>query len=292
MSSWFVQNASTLLDGLSQGALLYLIAAGLTVIFGILGVLNLAHGALFALGAYLSYQFVPNGTGYPALLGVAVATTLVLTVLQYAAQAPIRDRGYVAQALLTLGAALVIGAVIGQIWGYNYQSISSPSFLAGSVAVGNGSFPVYYLAVIGLAVVVAILLWAVIWKTSLGVRLRATVDDRAIAAANGINVTWTGLAALFLGTFLAIFGGIAGAPILGASPTLADQQLVLALVVVVLGGIGSLRGAFIGAMVIGEVEVLVAAFFPAVAPFAVFGTMAVVLLVRPAGLFGRTSLVR
>lgn len=292
VASWLHQNAALLLDGLTQGMLLYIAAAGLTVIFGILDVLNLAHGGFFAIGAYLTYEFAGKGGNFAVAAGAVAVAGVLLAGLLEAGLRPLKQRGYLAQALLTLGGSFVITAAIGQIWGYDYHSVAPPAILAHSFSLLGRAFPVYYIAVIGLGIVVGLLLAGLFRWTLLGARLRAAVDDAEMASAVGVNVSRIRFSALLLGTLLAGFGGLAAAPVLGANPGLGDQILVMALVVVVIGGIGSIFGAFVGSIVIGEIQVVVSSVLPTVASFVIFGTMAAVILLRPAGLFGVRAIVR
>jgi branched-chain amino acid transport system permease protein len=292
MLGWITQHEATLLDGLTQGMLLYLVAAGLTVIFGILKVLNLAHGAVFALGAYLAWKIAPDGRGLLLGLVIILAASFAIAGISQAAFRPLEKKGFLAQALVTLGISYVIAAAVGQVWGYNYESVKPPPEFDGSVSIGSAVFPSYYLVVIGIGVAVALALWLILVRTPLGLRLRASVDDREMAAATGVRVPRVRFAALFLGSLLALVGGWAAAPVLGVNPDLGSQEFVYALVIVVVGGLGSLRGAFLAALLIGEVQVVLTSVLPSAAAFVVFGTMAAILLIRPTGLFGTNVSVR
>ncbi len=291
MVTWFDHHAITLVNGVSEGLLIYLTAAGLTLIFGLLDVLNLAHGVAYLFGSYVAYQLAAHG-GF----GVAIVAALVvggalggglnLSIV------PLRKRGHLDQALLTIGGAFVLAGVATSVWGFGYHTVNPPAFLSGSVGILGHPFPDYRLAVIGVGLVVAGAMGLVMTRTPAGRVVQAVVADREIASAIGVDVRKVSSLVFMAGTALATFAGVVGAPVIGVNPTIGDQVLLLALVVTVIGGLGSLRGAFIGALVIGEVQSLGSDLVPAVAGFLVFATMAVVLIVRPQGLFGVEQLQR
>ncbi len=277
----------SILNGLAVGMLLFTMAVGLSLIFGLMDVLNLAHGAIYLVGGYVGYQvIVAEGHSWALGLMAAVAFGLVGGVVLGAALRPIRHRDHLDQALLTLGLAFVLSDAATIFWGTDFKTIPMPTFLQQSVEIFGQFYPAYRLAVMGVGFALAVLVYVVVERTQVGAILRAAVEDRAMVSALGIRVNRVMLAVLTLGTALAAFGGVIGAPILSLSPGVDAEVLILALIVVVIGGLGSIPGAFVGAIVIGQVQSLGVAIVPQFAPFALFGAMVVVLAVRPEGLFG------
>jgi len=291
--AWLGDNLVTVVDGVAFGMLLFTIAVGLSLVFGIMDVLNLAHGALYLAGAYLAVRFVGDGQ---ATLGAFVLAGLAAVAVGAGAGAglalltrPLAARGHLDQALLTLGVALIVGDLLSARFGNDVQSVPPPQFLAGSVAIGGREYPSYRLAVIAAGLVLAVVVYLLVERSRAGALVRATVADAPMARALGVDTGRLLLATFAAGVALACLGGVLGAPVLGAYPGLDERVLILGLVVVVLGGLGSVPGAFLGAMVIGQVEVLGVSLLPHYASFLVFGTMAVVLLLRPTGLLGRAG---
>lgn len=287
--SWLDANTISIFNGLAQGMLLFTMAVGLSLIFGLMDVLNLTHGAIFLLGAYLGFQFAPGGSStamFLLALVIAVAVGVVLGGGLAAAIRPIRARGYLDQALLTLGLAFVLSDVASIIWGDDYRALAPPPFLQGSTGVLGDAYPTYRLAVIAVGAVIAVAVYLAFERTELGAVVRAAVSDRAMLSALGINVNRVLVGVFAIGTALAAFGGLVGAPVLGVRPGLDWDVLILALIVVVIGGLGSIVGAFVGALIIGQVQSLGVTLIPELAAFLLFGAMAVILLVRPQGLFG------
>jgi branched-chain amino acid transport system permease protein len=282
-------NFTSILNGFALGMLLFVLAVGLSLIFGLLDVLNLAHGSIYILGSYVGYQLVEReGVAFvPTLVIVAVfglGLGLVLNALLW----PIRSRGHLDQVLLTLGLFFIVADLVTIIWGTDfYGFITPPAFLDKSVEIFGHFYPLYRIAVIAIGVVLALSLYLMFERTQLGAILRAAVEDRAMVGALGINVRLVMLLVLMLGAALATFAGVIGAPILTIAPGIAGEVLILALIVVVVGGLGSIPGAFVGAIIIGETQSLGVALFPETAPFALFGAMALILVFRPAGLFSR-----
>jgi branched-chain amino acid transport system permease protein len=286
-------NLITIVDGVAFGVLLFTIAVGLSLVFGIMDVLNLAHGALYLVGAYLAVQFAGDGqAGVGAFLVAALAATLVgaaagagLAVMTR----PLARRGHLDQALLTLGVALIIGDLLSARYGNDVQSVPPPRFLAGSVSLAGRDYPSYRLAVIVAGLLLAVIVYLLVERSRVGALVRATVADAPMVRAMGVDTGRLVVVVFAFGVVLACLGGVLGAPVLGAYPGLDERVLILGLVVVVLGGLGSVGGAFLGAMVIGQVEVLGVSLLPQYASFLVFGTMALVLLARPAGILGRAG---
>jgi len=282
----------TVLNGVAQGMLLFLIAAGLSLIFGLMDVLNLAHGAVFAVGTYLALQFAPEGNGFLVALAVAALAGALLGAALEAALRPIAGRGHIAEVLVTLGITYVFLDLISIVWGDDVHSVAAPPFLQGSTQVLGETYPTYRLAVIAFGLLVAGMMWLVFERTRLGAIVRATVADRPMVEALGIRTSRVRFGVFALGTALAAVGGVLAAPVLSVAPGAAEYNLLLALIIIVIGGLGSLRGAFVGALVVGQVQTTGVALFPQFAGFLLFGTMAVILLVRPQGLFGRQAVAR
>ena len=293
MPAWLSDNLITIVDGVAFGVLLFTIAVGLSLVFGIMDVLNLAHGALYLVGAYLAVRFVGDGQATLGAFGVAGLAAVAVGAAAGAGLAvmtrPLARRGHLDQALLTLGVALVVGDLLSARFGNDVQSVPPPAFLAGSVSIAGQAYPSYRLAVIVAGLALAVLVWLLVERSRAGALVRATVADAPMVRALGVDTGRLVVAVFAFGVVLACLGGVLGAPVLGAYPGLDERVLILGLVVVVLGGLGSVAGAFLGAMVIGQVEVLGVSLLPQYASFLVFGTMAVVLLARPAGIMGRTG---
>jgi branched-chain amino acid transport system permease protein len=286
--SWLDDNLVTVLNGLSMGLLLFTIAVGLSLVFGVLDVLNLAHGAVYLGGAYVGAALLGGSPGSLASFALALLLAAGVGVAGGAIFAgmtqPLARRGHLDQALLTLGIALVIAEVLSAMFGDDVRSVSAPSVLAGSVSVLGQQYPLYRLFLIVVGLLLAAAVYGVVERTRMGSVVRATVADRAMVQATGIDTRKVRVGVFVFGTMLASVGGLLGGPILGASPGLDTRTMLLALVVVVVGGLGSVSGAFVGALVVGQVEVLGVSLLPEYASFLLFGAMAVVLVLRPGGL--------
>jgi len=289
MTEWFADNFVSILNGLAIGSLLFILAVGLSLVFGMMDVLNLGHGALYLIGAYVGYQFtggVSSWSGFLTALAVAAAFGAVAGLILSVATQPLVGRGHLDQALLTLGVALVVAEVISIIFGDDVQNVVAPPGLNESIQVFGNTYPAYRLALIGIGAVLAIGVWLVIEKTSLGALIRASVSDREMVSAVGVDNRKVKAGVFAFGSMLAAVAGVLGGPVYGARTGLDETVLLLALVVIVIGGLGSVRGALIGALVIGQVESLGKALYPDFASFMLFGALALVLIVRPRGLFG------
>lgn len=281
----------TVIDGLAFGLLLFIMALGLSLVFGVMDVLNLAHGAVFLIGAYAAVSL--TGGGDASLLWFVVAAIVaaliggVLGLVLNTAVKPISARGHLDQALLTLGVALVIADLISMQYGNDVQSVPAPPPINGSVAILGGSYPVYRLVLIALGILLAVVtLWA-FDRTRLGSLVRAAVVDAQMVRAIGVDTGKLVAGVFVLGSALAGFAGAIGTPLLSAYPGLDNRVLLFGLVIIVLGGLGSVSGALVGALIIGQIEVLGAYLAPEFASFFVFGAMGLVLLLRPQGLLGQ-----
>ena len=260
MTFWLVLTANSI----TFGGLLFLLSAGFSLIFGLMRIPNLTHGSLFMLGAYIGATFVIG------MLGVKMNFWLAA-----------------AQVLVTLGLSFMAADFCLIVWGGDPLSVATPPELAGFARLGVLVFPNYRLAIIVIAVIVAIGLWLLLERTRLGAMIRAGVDDPDMARVVGIRVSQLFTIVFALGAGLAAFAGIIGGPILSVYPGLDQDMLPLALVVVILGGTGSLLGSFVGSIIVGFIYNFGQALLPELAYFVLFFPMLLVLLLRPQGLFGR-----
>jgi branched-chain amino acid transport system permease protein len=268
-----------MIDGIAYGLLLFTVAVGLTMILGVMGVMNLAHGTLYLLGAYLAYELT-DGTVAGLALAVAVALTVgavggaMLDVLLR----PIHDHRR--QALATLGIAFVAVAGFNHWFGGSPLPVGPPDALGGSVALFGHGYPIYRLVFIGIAALIAAALHLVLRHTQAGARLRAVVDDPAMAAATGIRTRTVRIGALAVGGALAVAAGVLGGPLIGPGPGIDTHVLTLSLIVVVLGGAGNIGSTLAAALFVGQVQTVGVALFPDTASFALFVPVLVLLIVK------------
>ncbi|MQA13588.1 MAG: branched-chain amino acid ABC transporter permease [Pseudonocardiaceae bacterium] len=295
MLTWLDANLVSILNGLAIGSLLFILAVGLSLVFGMMDVLNLAHGALFLAGAYLGHLFVGQQAGWASFAG-ALGVAAVIGALAGGGLSvmtePLAHRSHLDQALLTLGVALVVAELLSIAFGNDVQSVAAPPGLDGSTVVLGSTYPVYRLVLIGIGALLAVAVHVVIERTRLGLLVRAAVADREMVSALGVDERRVKAAVFGIGSALAMVAGVLGGPIYGARPGLDSTVLILALVVVVIGGLGSVRGALIGALVIGQVESLGRVLLADLASFVLFGALALVLVLRPQGLFGARAQAR
>ncbi len=283
-------SVSDVVIGLSLGSRLFLIAVGLSLIFGVLGVLNFAHGAFYMIGAYVTLavtnQVIDNF--WLAVLAGAVAVGAIGALIEIGTIRPLYERaeGELDQLIVTFGFVLVIHEAVRFVWGSQPYSIDAPASLAFSVSVAGSTFSAYRLFVIGAAFVVMAGLWLFITKTYFGALVRGTSSDREMASMLGVDVPKLYTAVFFLGSFLAGLGGALSAPLQSTSPALGDQVIIDAFIIVVIGGLGSMFGAFVGAMLVGLMQAIGPQFIAAGHIAIPFLAMVIVLLLRPEGLFG------
>ena len=280
--------AVQLLNGVQYGLVLFLLASGLTLVFGILGVINLAHGAFYMLGAYVAYWLTLQTGSFWIALGVGTAAAFVAgLLLENVFVKRLYGRDHLAQVLLSYGLILVIDELRHILFGKDVHSVPAPEFLTGSIKLTEVlSYPVYRLAICAFCLVVAVAIFLVLQKTRIGMIIRAGAENRDMTRALGIRSDVVNRLVFGAGIMLAALGGIVVAPISTVFPGMGDQMLILSFVVVVLGGIGSVTGAAIGALIIGLTDTFGQVFFPAVSSISVYLVMAVVLLWRPHGLLG------
>jgi len=276
-----VTYAVTALDGVAFGLLLFVVGAGLMLIFGVMDVLNLAHGSLFLGGAYIGYLL--GGSGLLDL-AAAVAAGAVLGagggVALGLAMRPLVGHGHLEQALATLGISFVAADAYTSGFGGAPLPVNPPELLAGTVTLGRHGYPTYRLGFIIVAALLAVLLHLTITRSRHGVLLRATVADPAMAAATGINTRMVQTLAMAAGGALAVTAGVLGAPLLGPAPGVDTTVLVLSLIIVIIGGAGSIPGALVAALLVGQVQTVGVIAAPTAAPFALLGVLLVVLTIR------------
>ena len=276
-----------LLNGLVYGVLLFLMAAGLSLIFGLMNVVSLAHGSFFMLGAFFGLAiFEVTHNFWLGLMLSPVPVVALGIAMELLFMRRLYRRGHMDQVLLTFGFTFVFFDLVQSVWGRTALSLPPPEALKGVVQIGIGVFSTYRLFLIGLGVVLAFLMWLFLERSRLGAMVRAGVDDSAMAAGLGANIP-----ALFTGIFgagvaLAALGGVAAGPVIGLYPGMDTEILIPALIVIVIGGMGSLRGAFVGSLLIGEADTFGKAYLPNMALFLIYLVMLIVLLLRPQGLFG------
>jgi len=287
MTFWLVLTANSI----TFGGLLFLLSAGFSLIFGLMRIPNLTHGSLFMLGAYIGATFVIGMFGVKLNFWLAaVLATLTVGFLGALAERFLLRRlpgDQLAQVLVTLGLSFMAADFCLIVWGGDPLSVATPPELGGFARLGVLVFPNYRLAIIVIAAIVAIALWLLLERTRLGAMIRAGVDDPDMARVVGIRVSQLFTIVFALGAGLAAFAGIIGGPILSVYPGLDQDMLPLALVVVILGGTGSLLGSFVGSIIVGFIYNFGQALLPELAYFVLFLPMLLVLLLRPQGLFGR-----
>jgi len=282
-SFWVIQA----FNGVSYGALLFLVASGLSLIFGVMRIVNLSHGSYFLLGGYLALTVIWTtdswGLAIPAAaLAIAVVGLVVERVF-------LRPLGFepLRQVLLTVGFAFLFQQAALDIWGGDNMDIVPPDALTQSVVLGGLYFPLYRVFMIGLAAMIGLVLWLIMEKTRMGAAVRATVDDAEMARGVGIDTSRISMFIFALGAFLAALGGVIGGAFLGIYPGLDFEMLPIAFAVVIIGGMGSLTGAAVGSLVVGLADNFGKALFPEVSYFTLYAPMVLILAVKPTGLFGR-----
>ena len=276
------------LNGLAYGVLLFLLSVGLTLIFGMLDVVNLAHGSYYMLGAYAGLTLIAAmGSFWLALLVAPLAVALIGAAVERTCLRPLYRRGPLDQVLLTFGLIYVFEDLVKWIWGGRIRSIPTPALFSSSVTVFGATIPSYRLFVIGFGLAVAVVLWALIEKTRLGAIIRAGVFDPEMTAGMGINIQRVFTGVFAFGAGLAGLSGVIAGPIQSAYPPMGASILVPALIVVVVGGLGSLKGSLVGSLIIGQAETFGKAWLPGASMLIIYVVMALILLFRPQGLFGR-----
>jgi branched-chain amino acid transport system permease protein len=275
------------LNGLFSAGLLFLIASGLTLAFGVMRIVNIAHGSFYMLGIYVAYTVIRQTQ---SLVVAALAAVLVVALVGFAMERLFLRRFAgkpLPQMMMTMGFALLFRDAALMIWGGDPFTLAYPSALRGSVEASEVVFPLYRLFVIFVAALVGVALWLLNERTLIGAKLRAAVDDPEMAGATGINVALLSGLVFAAGAGLAAFGGVMGGPIIGGYPGMDFELLPLAFVVVIIGGMGSLKGALIGSIVVGMIDNYGKALVPELSYFTLFAPMVAMLAIKPTGLYGR-----
>jgi branched-chain amino acid transport system permease protein len=292
------------LNGVQLGMLLFLLAAGLTLVFGIMDLVNLAHGSLYMLGAYFAATFAVLTGSFVAALALAVGASLIAgMVLEVIAIRPLYARGHLDHVLGTFGLLLFFNEAVRLVWGPAGMSLALPMQMLSAVKILPGVYyPAYRLVIIGATLAVAALLYVVVMRTRLGMLIRAGASNREMAGALGVNIKLLYTLVFGLGAALAGFAGVMQAPILTVQIGMGENILILAFVVIIIGGIGSIRGAFVAAIAVGLIDTLGRAFLsdalhvvlnataastlgPALSSMSIYVLMAAILVFRPEGLF-------
>jgi branched-chain amino acid transport system permease protein len=276
-----------LLGGISYGMLLFMIAAGFSLVFGVMRIFNLAHGALYMLGAYVGLTVVRLGVNFWwAALAGGIGAVLVGLLL---------ERGFLSrlykqvneQVLLTVGFVYIIGNLVLWVWGPNPMVGAPPTWVSGFIMIGDFTFPYYRLLFILIGLAIAIGLWWLQERTRVGAIVRASMDDKEMTICLGVNFGPVASGVFLLGAFLGGFAGFLGTPMVATNSSMAFQIVILAFILVVVGGVGSIQGALLGGILIGIIDSFGKVFFPDLAMFTVYFGMIVMLLIRPTGLLGR-----
>ena len=300
----FVLIAEQTLNGLQLGVMLFLMAAGLTLVFGIMNLVNLAHGSLYMVGAYLAtYVFQATGSWGLSILGGLAGTFVVGLITEVVALRTLYERDHLDQVLATFGLILFFNELVAILWGRTAIYSTIPEYLSGHVELGAGlRYPLYRMVIIGVGLAVAALLWYVVTRTRLGMLIRAGASNRAMVAALGVNIRLLYTIVFGFGAALAGLAGLLSGPVYAVQPGMGELILIQVFVVIVIGGIGSIRGALAGALIVGMVDTLGRAFLkpmlatiispsaadtvgPSLASMLIYLLMAIVLAFRPSGLF-------
>jgi len=274
-------------NGASYGALLFLFASGLSLIFGVMRIVNLAHGSFFLLGGYVALTVIwTTGSWLLALPAAALAIAVVGLLME---RVFLRPLGFdpLRQVLLSVGFAYLFQQAALDIWGGDNLDITPPAVLRESVVVGGFYFPMYRIFMIGMALLMGLILWLTMEKTRIGAMIRATVDDAEMARGVGIDTSRVSMFIFALGAFLAGLGGAIGGAFLGIYPGLDFVILPIAFAVVIIGGMGSLAGAAVGSLLVGLADNFGKALFPEISYFTLYAPMVLILALKPTGLFGR-----
>jgi branched-chain amino acid transport system permease protein len=281
--------AQQALNGLSFGALLFLLASGLTLVFGLMRIVNMAHGAFYMLGGYVGVVVATlSGNLLLALIVAVVVVAVTAFVVEVGLLRFVRGQE-LPEVLLTIGVAFVIADLCLAFFGGDPHSLPSSVKVQGALQIGELIYPWYRIMVIGVALVIGIGLILVQSRTKIGAIVRAGVDDREIITAMGVNIKWVFTGMFVVGAALAAIGGTVGAGMQSILPGVQNEVLLYALVVIIIGGLGSIPGAAIGSILIGLIDAFAKAWIPELAYFTIFLPMALVLVFRPTGLFGRTA---
>jgi branched-chain amino acid transport system permease protein len=283
MDFWINQ----LFNGVSYGALLFLLAGGLSLIFGMMRIVNMTHGSYYLLGGYVALSTMWRGGWFALAIVTAALAIALIGICEWNAFLKRLSGQELGQVLTTMGFALIFQDLGLVLWGGDPYTIKTPAVLSGAFHVGTFYFPVYRIFIVGVAALVAIVLWVTLERTRIGAMMRATVDDPEMARGVGINVFRISMCVFALGASLAAVAGVVAGGFVGVYPGADFEILPYAFVVVIVGGMGSLKGALIGSLMVGLLDNFGKALFPELSYFTLFAPMAGILAVRPTGLFGR-----
>jgi len=275
------------LNALQYGLLLFLVASGLTLIFGIMGIINLAHGSFYMIGAYMAFSLssLTGSLAVAMVLGVVLSVILGL-VLEWALFSHLYKRDHLEQVLLTYGLILIFEELRSIIVGDDVHGVAAPAWLSGSVPLGDVmTYPTYRLFISAVCVAVALGLYFLLARTRLGMMIRAGASNREMVQVMGVNIKFLYRVVFAAGVALAVLAGMIAAPVSSVYPNMGGQVLIISFVVVVIGGIGSVRGALLASLLVGLVDTFGKVFFPEAAGVLVYLLMAVILLWKPEGLF-------
>lgn len=284
--------AQQLVTGLALGSIYVLVGVGLSLVFGLLTIVNFAHGAFFMVGAYVAvFMFAKTGNFWFCMIAVPLVTGAIGLVVERFLVRPLYGRGIDYPLLLTFGLSYVLMDVVRMLFGVQGEQFDTPELLQGAVDIGIGMFPVYRLFLIVVTAMVLLLLWLVIEKTRFGLIVRAGARDPMVLRVLGIDVSKVWLAIFGVGTAIAGLAGLLAAPMRGVSPEMGIPVLIEAFVITVVGGMGSLGGAIAAGLLVGVVVSFTTLFQPELADFSMFALMAITLIFKPNGLFGRKGLM-
>jgi branched-chain amino acid transport system permease protein len=276
------------LNSLQYGLLLFLVASGLTLIFGIMGVINLAHGSFYMIGAYMAYALAPLvGGDFFVTLGVGLVLSVILGyVLEWVFFSYLYEREHLQQVLMTYGLILVFEEIRSLLVGDDVHGVQAPAFLAGSIPLSEVmSYPVYRLFISGVCLALALAMYLVFTRTRLGMTIRAGSTNREMVQSLGVDIKFLYRIVFAAGVAIAVFAGMIASPVSSVYPGMGSSVLIICFVVVVIGGIGSIRGALVAALLIGTVDTFGKVLLPQAAGVLVYVLMALILLWKPDGLF-------
>jgi len=276
------------LHGLAYAGLLFLVSAGLTLIFGMMNVLNFSHAAMYMVGAYLSYTIIMKLSGqfWMALILCPLILFVIGALIERFLLRRVHKYGHVQELLLTFGLAYIITELVKWYWGNYPLAVNITGFLSGTVPIFGITYPIYRIFIFGSAVFVGVIMALILFKTRLGIILRAAVNDSEMANTLGVNVPLVFMGVFAFGTALSGFAGVIAGPLLSTFPGMAHEILLDAFVVIVVGGFGSLGGAVVAALLIGQLQAFGVLLIPKLSLALIYLLMAVVLIVKPSGLFG------
>ncbi|MBE0532331.1 MAG: branched-chain amino acid ABC transporter permease [Rhodospirillales bacterium] len=276
------------LNGLTQGAIFFVLGSGLTLAFGLMRIVNMSHGAFYLLGGYLGLAtFRLTGSWTVAVVAAGLSIALLGLLLERGMLARVREGGDLSQTLLTIALSMIIADVALAIWGGHSLSIRSPAAISMPVTIFGITYPGFRYVLMAISVLIALLLWLILYRTRFGIAVRASVDDREIVSALGVRIDTVYSLMFMLSAFLGGVAGVLGGTYLQLSPGEDTTILTYSLVVVIVGGLGSLMGAVVSSLILGQILSFSLAYAPQMSMFLVFVPMAIVLAVRPEGLFGR-----